>query len=180
MPTGSTGSAGRTIGDSEELPNGFTGERLTHIYVDADACPVKQETYRVAERYGLQVTLVTNSWLRAPDVPWLKVEIVGDAFDAADDWIAEHVQQDDVVITSDIPLAGRCLQAGARVIGPTGKPFTEDNIGAALATRELLAELRVMGEVAGGPPPMGKKDRSNYLQQLDQVIQAILRSTTGK
>jgi len=153
---------------------------MPHIYVDADACPVKQETYRVAERYGLQVTLVTNSWFRAPDVPWLHIEIVGDGFDAADDWIAERVQPDDVVITSDIPLAGRCLQAGARVIGPTGKPFTEDNIGAALATRELLAELRVMGEVAGGPPPMEKKDRSRFLQQLDQEIQAILRSTTGK
>lgn len=149
---------------------------MLHIFVDADACPVKQETYRVAKRYGLTVTLVANSWMRTPDESWIAVEVVRDGFDAADDWIVERVERDDIVITADILLAGRCLREGARVVGPTGKPFTEDNIGAAVATRELLAELRVTGEVAGGPPPMEKRDRSLFLQQLDQVIQSVRRS----
>lgn len=149
---------------------------MLHIFVDADACPVKQETYRVAKRYGLQVTLVANSWLRTPDEPWIEIEVVKDGFDAADDWIVERVEPDDIVITADILLASRCLQEGARVMGPTGKPFTEDNIGQAVATRELLAELRVTGEAAGGPPPMEKRDRSRFLQQLDQMIQSVRRS----
>lgn len=149
---------------------------MLHIYIDADACPVKQETFRVAKRYGLPVTLVANSWLRTPDESWIRLQVVKDDFDAADDWIVDQAGPDDVVITADILLAGRCLQEGSRVIGPTGKPFTEDNIGAAIATRELLAELRVTGEVAGGPPPMDKRDRSRFLQQLDQEIQSIRRS----
>jgi uncharacterized protein YaiI (UPF0178 family) len=147
-----------------------------HIFIDADACPVKQEVYRVAKRYGLNVTLVANSWMRTPDEPGISLEVVKDDFDAADDWIVDGSGPDDIVITADILLAGRCLQEGARVIGPTGKPFTEENIGAAIATRELLAELRVTGEVAGGPPPMDKRDRSRFLQQLDQEIQSIRRS----
>ena len=101
---------------------------MLHIYVDADACPVKQEVYRVAKRCGLEVTLVANSWMRVPDERWLKLEVVGEGFDEADDWIVEHVQPDDIVITADIPLASRCLKNGARVIGSTGKPFTEDNM----------------------------------------------------
>lgn len=149
---------------------------MLHILIDADACPVKQEVYRVAKRYGLNVTLVANSWMRTPEDPGIALEVVKDDFDAADDWIVHQAGLDDIVITADILLAGRCLQEGARVIGPTGKPFTEDNIGAAIATRELLAELRVTGEVAGGPPPMDKRDRSRFLQQLDQEIQAIRRS----
>jgi uncharacterized protein YaiI (UPF0178 family) len=149
---------------------------LLHIFIDADACPVKQEVYRVAKRYGLSVTLVANSWMRTPEEPGIALEVVKDDFDAADDWIVDRSGPDDIVITADILLAGRCLQEGARVIGPTGKPFTEENIGAAIATRELLAELRVTGEVAGGPPPMDKRDRSRFLQQLDQEIQSIRRS----
>jgi uncharacterized protein len=148
---------------------------LLHILVDADACPVKQEVYRVAKRYRLDVTLVANSWMRVPDERWLTLEVVGGGFDAADDWIVEHVQPDDIVVTADIPLASRCLKEGARVIGSTGKPFTEDNIGSALATRELLSELRGAGEITGGPPPLQKRDRSRFLQALDEVIQSIRR-----
>jgi len=148
---------------------------LLHIFVDADACPVKQEVYRVATRYGLDVTLVANSWMRTPDEKWLALEIVDDGFDAADDWIVDHVEAHDIVITADIPLASRCLQAGARVIGSTGKPFTENNINQAVATRDLLAELRGAGEITGGPPPLTKRDRSLFLQKLDEAIQSIRR-----
>ncbi len=148
---------------------------MLHIFVDADACPVKQEVYRVANRYGLDVTLVANSWMRVPDERWLRLEVVGDGFDAADDWIVDQVQPHDIVITADIPLASRCIKEGARVIGSTGKPFTEDNIGSALATRDLLSELRGAGEITGGPPPLQKRDRSRFLQQLDEVIQSIRR-----
>jgi len=146
-----------------------------HIFVDADACPVKDEIYRVAQRYSLAVTLVANSWMRVPQSRHIRLEVVADGFDAADDWIAEQSAQDDIVITADIPLAGRCLAKGARVLGPSGKPFTEDNIGSALATRELLSELRDMGEISGGPPPFSKRDRSLFLQQLDQMINAVLK-----
>ncbi len=149
---------------------------MLHIFVDADACPVKQEVYRVALRYHLDVTLVTNSWMRVPDERWIALEVVGDGFDAADDWIVEHVQPDDIVITADIPLANRCLKEGARVIGSTGKPFTQNNIGLSVATRDLLSELRGAGEITGGPPPMEKRDRSRFLQQLDEVIQSIRRT----
>ena len=148
---------------------------MLHIYVDADACPVKQEVYRVAKRYRLDVTLVANSWMRVPDERWLRLEVVGEGFDAADDWIVEQVQPHDIVITADIPLASRCIKEGARVIGTTGKPFTEDNIGSVLATRDLLSELRGAGEITGGPPPLQKRDRSRFLQQLDEVIQSIRR-----
>jgi uncharacterized protein YaiI (UPF0178 family) len=146
---------------------------VLHIYVDADACPVKQEVYRVAGRYGLDVTLVANAWMRAPD--GVTLEVVGTDADAADDWIAERVERNDIVVTADIPLAGRCLEKGARVLGTTGKPFTQDNIGDALATRELLSDLRGAGEIGGGPPPMKKSDRSRFLQKLDEAIQAIRR-----
>jgi len=148
---------------------------LLHIFVDADACPVKQEVYRVASRYHLDVTLVTNSWMRIPNERRISLEVVRDGFDAADDWIVEHVQPHDIVVTADIPLANRCLKAGACVIGTTGNPFTEDNIGQAVATRDLLAELRGAGEITGGPPPLKKRDRSRFLQQLDEVIQKIRR-----
>ncbi len=148
---------------------------MLHIFVDADACPVKQEVYRVASRYGLDVTLVANAWMRVPDEQWIVLEVVEDGFDAADDWIVAHVQPHDIVVTADIPLASRCLKAGARVIGSTGKPFTEDNIGEAVATRDLLSDLRDTGEITGGPPPLTKRDRSHFLQQLDAVIQSIRR-----
>jgi uncharacterized protein YaiI (UPF0178 family) len=148
---------------------------LLNVFVDADACPVKQEVYRVASRYLLDVTLVANSWMRVPNERWIVLKIVDDEFDAADDWIVEHVQPYDIVITADIPLASRCLKKNACVIGPTGKPFTENNIGQALATRDLLSDLRRAGETTGGPPPLKKGDRSRFLQQLDQVIQSIRR-----
>ncbi len=148
---------------------------MLHIFIDADACPVKQEVYRVARRYGLDVTLVANSWMRIPYEPWLTLEVVEDGFDAADDWIVEHVEPYDIVITADIPLASRCMQEGSRAIGPTGRPFTEDNIGEAVATRDLLAVLRSGGEITGGPQPLTKRDRSQFLQQLDEVIQSIRR-----
>jgi len=148
---------------------------LLHIFVDADACPVKSEVYRVATRYQLKVTLVAASWMRVPEGSRITLEVVGEGLDAADDWIVEHCEADDIVITADIPLADRCVKKQAYVLGPKGKPFTEDNIGAALATRNLLADLREMGEMKGGPPPFAKKDRSLFLQQLDQAINAILR-----
>jgi hypothetical protein len=146
---------------------------LLHIFVDADACPVKQEVYRVAGRFCLEVTLVANSRMRVPDERWIALEVVRDGFDAADDWIVEHVQTDDIVVTADIPLASRCIKKGARVIGPTGKPFTEDNIGMAVASRDLMSELRSAGEITGGPPPLRKRDRSRFLEKLDNMIQSI-------
>jgi hypothetical protein len=148
---------------------------LLHIFVDADACPVKPEVYRVANRCRLNVTLVANSWMRIPNEPWIALQVVGNGFDAADDWIVEHVEPHDIVVTADIQLASRCIEQGARVIGPTGKPFTEDNIGEAVATRDLLSELRSAGEITGGPPPLKKRDRSRFLQRLDEVIQSIRR-----
>jgi uncharacterized protein YaiI (UPF0178 family) len=148
---------------------------LLHIYIDADACPVKQEVYRVARRYQLDVTLVANAWMRTPDDPGIKLEVVEDSFDAADDWIVDRVEAGDIVITADIPLASRCMEKRARAIGSTGRPFTEDNIGEAVATRDLLAVLRGGGEITGGPPPMTKRDRSRFLQTLDEVIQSIRR-----
>ena len=148
---------------------------MLHIFVDADACPVKQEVYRVAGRFHLHVTLVANSRMRVPSEPWIKLQIVANGLDVADDWIAEHAQTDDIVVTADIPLAHRCLKKGAQVMGPTGKRFTEDNIGQTLATRNLLSELRDAGEMMGGPPPLKKRDRSRFLQQLDEVIQSIRR-----
>jgi uncharacterized protein YaiI (UPF0178 family) len=148
---------------------------LLHIFVDADACPVKPEVYRVAGRYGLQVTLVANARMRIPNEGWIRLQVVKDGFDAADDWIVANVQADDIVITADIVLAGRCIGRGALAIGPSGKPFTEDNIGAAVATRDLLTELRSAGEITGGPPPLTGRDRSRFLQQLDNAIQAIRR-----
>ncbi len=149
---------------------------MLHIYVDADACPVKQEVYRVAKRYQLDVTLVANAWMRTPDDESIRLEVVEDSFDAADDWIVDHVGPDDIVVTADIPLASRCMQNGARAIGSTGRPFTDDNIGEAVATRDLLAVLRGGGEITGGPPPLTKRDRSRFLQTLDEVIQSIRRN----
>lgn len=149
---------------------------MLRIIIDADACPVKQEVYRVARRCGLDVTLVANAWMRMPQERWLSLQVVADGFDAADDWIVQHVQPRDIVVTADILLASRCVNAGARVLGPTGKPFTQDNIGQAVATRDLLAGLRDAGEITGGPRPLKKSDRSRFLQKLDEVVQAIRRS----
>lgn len=148
------------------------------IFVDADACPVKPEIYRVAERCQLKVILVANTWMRVPVEQWIELKVVGDGFDEADDWITEQVEANDIVITSDIILAGRCLKANAFVIGANGKSFNEENIGSALATRELMADLRESGEMTGGPPPFSKKDRSQFLQELDRVIQLIRRTAS--
>ena len=149
---------------------------MLHLFIDADACPVKKEVYRVADRCDLKVTLVANSWMRIPADPRVQLKVVSDGFDAADDWIVENVQPHDIVITADILLAERCLKKKARVIGTTGKPFTEDTIGQTVATRNLLAELRDEGMITGGPKPMQQADRVTFLQQLDNIIQSIRRN----
>jgi len=146
-----------------------------HIYVDADACPVKAEAAKVAQRHGLAVVYVANAWMTIPRGPKLRMQAVSGAFDAADDWIAEQVRRDDVVITADIPLASRCLKQGAHVLGPGGKPFTDDNIGNALATRELMADQRAYG-VGGGPPPFSPKDRSRFLEALERIVREAKRA----
>jgi uncharacterized protein YaiI (UPF0178 family) len=150
--------------------------KVLHIFVDADACPVKEEVYQVARRYGLRVTLVSNIQMRTPKEDWIELIVVGDdRLDAADDWIVENVGTDDIVISGDIPLADRCLKEGALVLGPTGRPFTEENIGDALATRNLLTQLRETGAVTGGPSPFARKDRSRFLHSLDEMIQSVRR-----
>lgn len=149
---------------------------MLHIYIDADACPVKNEVYKVAQRYGLQVTLVANSYMNHPRGDWIRLEVVDKGLDGADDRIVELAGEGDIVITGDIPLAARCLDEGARVLGHKGRPFTKDNVGDALATRQLLSQLRDQGVMGGGPPPFSPKDRSLFLQQLDQLINAIKRS----
>ncbi len=148
---------------------------MLHIFIDADACPVKNEVYRVAGRYQLKVILVANNWMRIPGDPRITLKVVGGGFDAADDWIVEQVGTDDIVVTADIVLAGRCLEKGALVLGTTGKPFTEDNIGDAIAVRDLLENLRGAGEQTGGPRPMTPRDRSLFLQKFDDMIQSIRR-----
>lgn len=145
------------------------------IYIDADACPVKDETYRVARRYSLSVIVVTNRRMHIPDEATITLEVVPGGFDVADDWIAEHVGVGDIVITADIPLASRCLLRKARVLGPKGREFTEDGIGEALATRSMLDTLRQMGEITGGPATMAGKDRSRFLARLDEIVNAIRR-----
>jgi uncharacterized protein YaiI (UPF0178 family) len=144
-----------------------------HIFIDADACPVKPEVYRVAHRYKLRVTLVAGAWMRIPDGDEITLRVLDQGIDAADDWIVEHLETNDIVITADIPLAARCVARGAYVLGHTGKPFSDDNIGPALATRNLLCELRQLGEVTGGPPPFNKRDRSRFLQALDKAVNEI-------
>lgn len=146
------------------------------ILVDADACPVKPEIYRVAERHRVRVKVVANSFMAVPRDPLVERVVVGSGFDAADDWIAERARRGTVVVTADIPLAGRCLKAGADVIGPTGKPFTQASIGMALATRDLLETLRAMGEASGGPKPFSARDRSAFLSALDVAINRLRRA----
>lgn len=151
---------------------------MLDIYVDADACPVKEEVYRVARRYALRVTLVANMALRIPDDDKFTLVVVPEGIDVADDWIAERAADGDIVITGDIPLAARCLAKGARVIGTTGNPFTDDNVGNALATREILSQLRDAGAPTSGPPPFASRDRSRFLQALDAAIQSIQREAS--
>jgi uncharacterized protein YaiI (UPF0178 family) len=145
------------------------------VYVDADACPVKDEVYRVARRYALRVVVVANAPLRVP-VDALVELVVRPGFGAADDWIAEQAGPGDVVVTADIPLAARCLAKGARALSPKGHSFTDNDIGAALAMRDLMDELRQGGAVTGGPAPMTPKDRSRFLSKLDEVINAVRRA----
>ncbi len=144
-----------------------------NIFIDGDGCAVKEEVYKVAARYGLQVTLVANKAMKTPLSSLIRLVVVPGDFDAADDWIAENIGVDDIVITGDIPLADRCIKKQARVLGPKGNEFTPNNIGDAMASRELLIHLRQTGEARGGPAPMTKKDRSLFLSKLDQVIQAV-------
>jgi uncharacterized protein YaiI (UPF0178 family) len=145
------------------------------IYVDADACPVKSEVYRVAGRYAVRVAVVANAPLRVPADPLVEL-VVRQGFGAADDWIAEQAGPGDVVITADIPLAARCLERGARVLGPKGSEFTDDDIGSALAMRELMDTLRQGGEMTGGPAAMTARDRSRFLSKLDDVVNAVRRA----
>jgi len=147
-----------------------------HILVDADACPVKEEIYRVAFRYEVPVTIVSNAHLRIPDHHLLTRIVVSDAFDAADDWIAENADANAIVVTSDILLADRCLKAGAVVIAPTGKLFTAQSIGSAIAVRAIMADLRAGGDQVGGSAPFSKADRSRFLQALDNAVVQINRS----
>ena len=146
---------------------------MSEILVDADSCQVKEEVYRVAKRYGLRVILVANSQMHIPSEGWLELVVVSNQFDSADDWIVEYITKNDIVISGDIPLASRCLKKGARVLGPNGRVFTEDSIGDALATRDLMSHLRDIGIMTGGPAPFEKRDRSRFLQSLDGIIQAI-------
>ncbi len=145
------------------------------IYVDADACPVKEEIYRVARRYGVKVHVVANAPIRVPREDLIELVVVPGGFDVADDWIVEHIGPGDVAITTDIPLAGRCLSRGCKVLSPKGTEFTEDAIGDALATRALLEMLRQSGEFGGGPAPFSKADRSRFLSKLDETMVAIRR-----
>jgi uncharacterized protein YaiI (UPF0178 family) len=145
------------------------------IFIDADACPVKDEVYRVAGRYGLAVKVVSNTPLRVPADAQVEL-VVRRGFGAADDWIAEQAGPGDIIVTADIPLADRGLAKGARVLDSKGRPFHDGNIGAALATRELMDGLRQGGTVTGGPPPMTPKDRSRFLSLLDEMINAVRRA----
>ncbi len=149
---------------------------MTKIYVDADACPVKAEVIRVAQRHALEVIYVSNSWMRLPEEWGAKLQVVDDQFDAADNWIVEQVVPGDIVITADIPLAHRVIDTGGRAIEPQGRIFTDQNIGGILATRNLLHALRGSGEVTGGPAPFQKENRSKFLQALEQIIQELKHS----
>jgi uncharacterized protein YaiI (UPF0178 family) len=157
------------------------------IYIDADACPVKQEIYRVAERHALKGTalkvfVVSNSPIAVPRDMGDLIErvVVGSGMDEADKWIAERAKRGDIVITADVPLASRCLKAGAEVIAPNGKPFTEESIGMTLATRNLMDSLRSAGEITGGPKPFAPRDRSSFLSALDQAIVRLERAGFGQ
>ena len=148
---------------------------ITRIYVDADACPVKDEIYRVAVRHRIPVCVVAGQFIRVPQDPLIERVAAGNAMDAADDWIAERAGEGDIVVTADIPLASRCVKAGAEVIAPNGKPFTEASIGMTLAVRNLMTDLRSSGEITGGPRSFAPRDRSAFLSALDQTIRRIQR-----
>ena len=149
------------------------------IFVDADSCPVKQEVFRVAARYDLEVQVVAASWLRVPDDPRIRLEVVRETgdLDAADDWIIERVEPGDVVVSEDILLASRCLDRGGHPLTPRGKEFTPESIGEAVANREFMASLREAGLVTGGPAPFTKADRSQFLQRLDEIVNRVQRQS---
>jgi len=146
------------------------------LYIDADACPVKQEVYRVAERHGVKVVVVSNSPIAVPRDPLVERVVVASGMDAADDYIAERAARGAIVVTQDIPLAARAVKAGAVAIAPNGKPFTESSVGMALATRNLMDQLRSAGEITGGPKPFSPKDRSAFLGSLDREIVRLKRN----
>jgi hypothetical protein len=150
---------------------------LIEIFIDGDGCPVKDEVYVVATRYGVPVALVANKRMAVPEGFGVELVVVDEGPDAADDWIAATVRPSDVVVTADLPLAARCLAAGARVLGNNGREFTEDSIGGQLATRELKSHLRGAGVMTGGPPPLTAKDRSRFQSKLDELVQRGLRET---
>ena len=154
---------------------------MTAIYIDADACPVREEVYRVAARLRLEVFVVANFSrpIRPPDLPLVRLIMVGEGADAADDWIAERITARDVCVTSDLPLAARCIAKRARVVPPNGRPLTEANIGNALAGREVSRHLRELGMTTGGPAPLAKQDRSRFLSALDTAVQGALRQPAG-
>ena len=149
---------------------------MARIFVDADACPVKNEILKVAERFDIEVYLVSNQWMRMPVGPKVHKQVVPEGADAADDWIAEHIVAGDVAITSDIPLASRCLDKGAEAMGPTGKAFTRDNIGMALAMRELKSHLRETGEDRGFNASFTQRDRSDFLNAIDKVLVRLIKA----
>lgn len=153
---------------------------MIRIFVDADACPVKDEVYRVAGRFGFQVLVVANSRMAVPRHPLVQLKVVSGRFDAADDWIVAEATPEDVAITSDIPLAARVLAKGARALDPKGRVFSPDSIGDALAARELSAFLRDMGEQGGGPAPFTARDRSRFLQALDTTLQSLLKAQRAR
>src|SRR6202166_219469 len=176
LPMGYHAHLGRARCAPQLYPQPMTSDlNPTRIYVDADACPVKDEIYRVALRHGLPVSVVAGNFIRVPQDPLIERIAAGSGMDAADDWIAERAGKGDIVITSDIPLASRCVKAGCEVIAPNGKPFSEQSIGITLAVRNLMTDLRSSGEVTGGPKSFAPRDRSAFLSALDQTIRRIQR-----
>ena len=149
----------------------MTGPNPIEIFIDADACPVKDETYKVAARYGLKTWVVSNAFMQIPASPLIVRMIVDSGPDVADDWIAEHVAPGDIAVTNDIPLAERVLKAGGQALSAKGVPFTENSIGSAIAQRALMEQLRSTGEFLGGPKPFDRNDRSRFLQALDEMVQ---------
>lgn len=150
------------------------------IFIDADACPVKEHTYRVAARYGIKILVVCNHPIHIPASESIEMVVTENRFDAVDDWIETNIEKNDIVITGDIPLAARCLKKEGRVINPRGRIYTEDDIGEAIATRELLSELRQRGEIGLGPQKMQKKNHSNFLSSLDLVINQVLKQERAR
>jgi uncharacterized protein YaiI (UPF0178 family) len=164
---------------SAGLPEIAVGDGIV-IFVDADACPVKDEVYKVAARYGLTTYVVANAWMRLPQDPAVVRVMVPAGPDVADDWIAANARRGTVVVTADVPLADRCVKAGASVLAPNGRAFTEDSVGLALATRNLMTDLRSAGAQTSGPPPFAPRDRSAFLSALDVAIQRIRRAAPSR